>query len=143
MLQIRHTGLVTNNIKKSLIFWVNYLKFNIKSDNIEKGALIDKVLGYKNVRVRTVKLIDKKKIGMLELLYFYNSPKVKFKNIKPYSKGFTHLSITVKDLEFTYKFLKKKKIRFNSKPNISADGKVKMTYCKTPEGVFLELVEVL
>ena len=79
MPQIRHTGLVTNNIKKSLIFWVNYLKFNIKSDNIEKGALIDKVLGYKNVRVRTVKLIDKKKIGMLELLYFYNSPKVSLK----------------------------------------------------------------
>ena len=65
MPQIRHTGLVTNNIKKSLIFWVNYLKFNIKSDNIEKGALIDKVLGYKNVRVRTVKLIDKKKFRIL------------------------------------------------------------------------------
>ena len=34
-----------------------------------------------------------------------------------------------------------KKIEFNSKPLLSKDGKVKMTYCKTPEGAFLELVQ--
>ena len=30
---------------------------------------------------------------------------------------------------------------FNSKPKLSEDGKVVMTYCKTPEGAFLELVQ--
>ena len=43
------------------------------------------------------------------------------------------------------KFIKniKKKIKFNSEPLFSKDGNVKMTYCKTPEGAFLELVEEL
>ena len=37
----------------------------------------------------------------------------------------------------------KKKIVFNTKPKVSADGNVLMTYCKTPEGAYLELVEEL
>jgi hypothetical protein len=37
--------------------------------------------------------------------------------------------------------LKKINIKFNSKPLKSADGKVFMTYCKTPEGAYLELVQ--
>ena len=32
---------------------------------------------------------------------------------------------------------------FNSEPVISADGKVLITYCKTPEGSYLELVQEL
>ena len=42
-----------------------------------------------------------------------------------------------------YLLSRKKKIQFNSKPQISLDGNVMMTYCKTPEGAFLELVEEL
>ena len=34
-----------------------------------------------------------------------------------------------------------KKNKSNSEPRVSADGKVIMTYCKPPEGAFLELVE--
>ena len=79
----------------------------------------------------------------LELLHFKNSPKIKNKIIKPYSKGFTHISITVKNIVGIYKMLKKKNIKFNSKPEKSLDGNVLMTYCRTPEGAFLELVQEL
>jgi hypothetical protein len=57
--------------------------------------------------------------------------------------GYTHISLTVKNINYLYKNLKKNKIIFNSAPKISADGKVIMTYCKTPEGAYLELVEEL
>ena len=97
---------------------------------------------YQNVKVQTYKLEDDNKM-LLELLYFKNSPKTKKNIIKPYTNGFTHISVTVKNLNKLYKFLKKKKIQFNSKPQISSDGNVMMTYCKTPEGAFLELVEEL
>jgi len=79
----------------------------------------------------------------LELLYFKNRPKIKFSKIKPYTNGFTHISITVNNLETLYKDLIKKKIVFNSKPKVSSDGNVLMTYCQTPEGAYLELVEEL
>ena len=57
--------------------------------------------------------------------------------------GITHISVTVTKLESLYRKLIKKKVKFNSKPKISADRKVLMTYCKTPEGCYLELVEEL
>jgi hypothetical protein len=74
---------------------------------------------------------------------FFNSPKLKKITIKPYTNGYTHISLTVKNIQSIYKVLKKKKIIFNSFPKESANGKVCMTYCKTPEGAFLELVEEL
>ena len=140
MVIIRHTGLVTKNLKKSLQFWKNILKFKIKKDQIEKGPLIDKVLGYKNVKVRTIKLEDKNK-NLIEILYFQNAPYAKINKVYPYSIGYTHISVTVKDIFKIYKFLRKEKIKFNSKPEKSQDGKVFMTYCKTPEGGYLELVQ--
>ena len=59
MVKIRHTGLVTKDLKKSLLFWNKYLGFKILKDINEKGNLIDKIMLYKNVKVRTVKLLDK------------------------------------------------------------------------------------
>ncbi len=142
MIKIRHTGLVTKNLKKSLNFWSKLIGFKVKIKLKEKGTTIDQVLGYKNVLVKTLKLRDSNN-NLLELLYFYNSPKVKKNKIKAYSEGYTHISLTVKDLNSLYKKLKKAKIKFNSKPVISANGRVLMTYCKTPEGSYLELVQEL
>lgn len=139
---IRHTGLVTNNLKKSLVFWTKYLKFKIHKEMDEDGDLINQIMLYNNVRLKTIKLKDKKN-NLLELLYFKNKPKIKINKIKPYSNGFTHISITVKNLNSLYKNLIRKKIKFNSKPKISSDGNVIMTYCKTPEGAYLELVQEL
>ena len=142
MIEIRHTGLVTKNIKKSLLFWTKYLKFKIYKEMDEKGELIDKIMLYKNVKLKTFKLKDKNN-NLLELLYFKNPPQKKIPNIMPYTNGFTHISVTVKNLNLTYKSLIKKKIRFNSEPKKSSDGNVLMTYCKTPEGAYLELVQDL
>lgn len=142
MIEIRHTGLVTKNIKKSLLFWTKYLKFKIHKQMNEDGNLIDEVMLYKNVKLKTFKLKDKNG-NLLELLCFLNAPKSKVAKIKPYTYGFTHISITVKDINNLYKKLIKKKIKFNSKPKKSSDGNVIMTYCQTPEGAYLELVQEL
>lgn len=142
MIKIRHAGLVTKNLSKSLFFWNKTLKFKIKKRAIETGVLIDDIMGYKSAKVETLKLIDENG-AILELLHFKNSPSEKKKIIKPYTNGFTHISVTVKNIKKSYKILKKMKIKFNSKPSKSADGMVLMTYCKTPEGAFLELVQEL
>ena len=139
---IRHTGLVTTNLKKSLLFWTKYLKFKIHKEMDEDGELIDSIMQYDNVKLKTFKLKDKNN-NLLELLYFKNRPKTRFTKIKPYTNGFTHISITVKNLDALYLNLLKRKIVFNSKPKISSDGNVLMTYCITPEGAYLELVEEL
>ena len=142
MIKIRHTGLVTKDLKKSLFFWNKLMKFKIKKRAIESGQLIDKIMEYRFSKVETIKLCDKSGM-LLELLYFFNPPKIKKNSIKPFSNGFTHISITVKDINKIYKLLRNHNIKFNSKPTKSIDGRVLMTYCKTPEGAYLELVEEL
>ena len=142
MIKIRHTGIVTRNLNKSLFFWEELLGFKQVNSQLESGSLIDAVLGYKNVLVRTIKLKDKKN-NLIELLYFKNSPNFSKKKIKPYTPGYTHISVTVKNISKIHEILKKNNIKFNSNPQITPDKKHKMTYCKTPEGAFLELVQEL
>ena len=111
MIKIRHTGIVTKNLKQSLNFWVKTLGFKVKKKLNERGELIDKIIGYKNVRVKTLKLADNYG-NLIEILYFFNAPKSKKITIKPYTNGYTHISLTVKNIQFIYKVFKKKKNYF-------------------------------
>ena len=43
MVEIRHTGIVTDNLNKSLRFWCDLLGFKIKKNQIEKGNLLDQI----------------------------------------------------------------------------------------------------
>ena len=142
---IRHIGLVIKNVNKSLYFWCELLGFKIISDQIESGSSLSKILKIKKVKVRTIKIQDKNK-NMLELLYFFNTKKNKFGrslNLKTNHFGFTHLALTVNQIDNLCKLLEKNKIKLNSKPILSKDKKVKMTYIKSPEGVFVELVQII
>jgi len=141
-IKIRHIGLVCPNLKKSMNFWCKELGFKVQRRMKEEGPIIDSIIGYNNVKLEIVKIADQNG-NLLELLHFKNAPrenKVQWKG-KTYSNGFTHLALTVKNIDHIYNNLKKNKIKFNCKPQLSKDGKVKLTYCKTHEGVFLELVE--
>ena len=142
--KIRHIGLVVPNLKKSLDFWCKKLGFKIFKKLEEKGPVIDAIIGYKNVKLKTVKISDKNG-NLIELLYFKNPPiekkKLKWKG-NTFSKGFTHLALKVQNIDRLYKNLRKNGIKFNSEPKISNDGKAKLTYRRTPEGVFLELVQI-
>tara|TARA_E500000178_G_C17010919_1_gene750496 strand:+ start:1446 stop:1874 length:429 start_codon:yes stop_codon:yes gene_type:complete len=139
VIKIRHTGIVTKDLKKSLFFWNKIFKFKIKKDLVEKGKTLDKVLKHKNVKVRTLKLSDN--FGnLIELLYFKSPQTINNNKYFTNSKGITHLSVTVKNINYIYEKYKEK-IKFNSPPLMSEDKKVLMTYCRTPEGCFLELVQ--
>ena len=138
---VRHSGIVVKNMRKSLIFWNNILKFKIVRKSLEYGPAIDKLLGFKNVKIRTIKLCDKNKF-IIELIEFLK-PKAKKRKIFTNSYGPTHIAITVKNLKILHKELKNNKIKFNTTPIKSVDKKVLFTYCKSPEGAFVELVEEL
>ena len=48
MIAIRHTGLVTKDINKSLQFWNKFLKFKIFKKMDESGKLIDQIIRFIN-----------------------------------------------------------------------------------------------
>jgi len=137
---IRHTGIVVNNIDRSLEFYCNMLGFEIKKDNLESGEYLDLFLGLNNVKVRTVKLSLKNQ-DMIELLHFGDPHRKSGTAIGINNIGCTHVALTVENLQDIYEALAGDGVRFNNPPALSQDGKAKVAFCQDPDGTFIELVE--
>lgn len=108
----------------------------------ESGPHIDAMMGLKDVRVTTAKLAAPDG-NLLELLQFHSHPDKSEWVGKPYSTGLTHIALTVRDLNETVRRLKQNGSSFPSSPQFSPDGMVKVIYATGPEGILLELVEVI
>lgn len=140
---IRHTGIVVKNLQRAIKFFTQILGFKVLKQADETGKFIDKILNLKKTKLITVKL-SAPDGNVLELLRFGNYKEKKLKNFKKiYSYGYTHMSFTVKNINQTYKILKNKKYKLFSKPQITPDKKAKVMFCKGPEDIYLEFVEVL
>ena len=137
----RHTGIVTTNLEESLNFYIKLLGLKKLKTVNENKKLMQKVLSLKECNLTTVKIGLKNKI-LIELLFFRNLNQKK-KRIRINDPGLTHISFTITKLEQIYKKLKASKISFLSEPSLSHDKKVKLVFCKSPENIFIELVEVL
>jgi len=141
--EFRHIGIVVNDLDVSLHFYRDLLGLKVLKQMEEGGKFIDKVLGLQDIRVTTVKM-GFGQSTLIELLYYHRLPRKDENSIKGICvNGLTHIAFTVKNLEETYGRLKKHGVGFVSDPEISPDRYAKVTFCKDPEGNFIELVEVL
>lgn len=139
---IRHTGIVTNNLSKSLKFYQNLLGFKIKRRMIESGRTTDALTGFKNTKIETVKLVSPDNKSMIELLNYKSPiPNKGNKNYKISRVGISHMAFSVYDLNKIYNKLLKKNIFIKCKPQLSEDKKVVLTFCRAPEGTWIELVQ--
>jgi catechol 2,3-dioxygenase-like lactoylglutathione lyase family enzyme len=139
---MRHTGLVVNDLELALHFWCDVLGFTLVKQMDESGAHIDAMMGLEDVRVTTAKLAAPDG-RMLELLRFHSHPDQPTWQGKPYSTGLTHIALAVDDLDQTVSTLMREGVIFPGSPQFSPDGYAKVIYAKGPEGVLLELVEIL
>ena len=144
MAQIRHVGIVITDIEKSLDFYVNTLSFKILKRADEFGKRIDNFLSLADVEVTTIKMLDDNS-NILELLYFASHPDKadNNKNRLLNEIGCSHFALTVGNLDELYSHLSDRDIKFNYPPQTSEDGKVKVAFCRDPDGTFIELVEEL
>lgn len=140
--EIRHTGLVVANLEDAIFFWRDLLGFRLEKQMEESGPHIDAMMGLKDVRLTTLKMAAPEG-GTIELLHFYSHPDKSAWQGKPYSTGFTHIALTVVNLDDSYKKLITAGVKFPALPQYSKDGSVKVIYCQGPEGVLIELVEKL
>lgn len=141
MPNIRHTGIVVTNIDSSVDFYKKYFGFEVKKDMVECGDYIDNFCSMDDVRVRTVKMALENG-DMIELLDFITHP-AKNHNKQINNIGCTHIALTVERLDELYETMKSDGVCFSCPPQIPPDGGAKATFCKDPDGVFIELVEVL
>jgi catechol 2,3-dioxygenase-like lactoylglutathione lyase family enzyme len=139
---VRHVGLVVADLEMALTFWCDVLGFSVVRRMDESGPHIDAMMGLNEVTVTTVKLAAPDG-NLVELLHFYSHQDQPAWRGMPYSTGLTHVALTVVDLDAACKKLSEIGVVFNAPPQRSPDGCVKLTYCRGPEGILLELVEVL
>ena len=106
-LNVRHVGVVTKDLNKSLKFYRDVLGFKVVKKMRETDRSLSDLMGLK-VQVTTVKMRSKES-GMLELLSWH-SPKSsrKVECGKLNFLGLTHFALTVKNVDYIYKKLKKK-----------------------------------
>jgi len=142
IIAIRHTGLVVRDLKRALHFWCEVLGFKVVKHMDESGPHIDAMMGLREVRVTTAKLAAPDG-NLVELLHFHSHPDQPQWNGTPYSTGFTHVALTVVDLDQVILKLSNEGVSFPAPPQLSPDGYANLIYAKGPEGVLLELVEVL
>jgi hypothetical protein len=116
--------------------------FEIALQMEESGPHIDAMMGLKDVRLTTAKLAAPDG-NLLELLCFHSHRDKPSWVGTPYSTGFTHIALTVKNLDDTLRKLKLFGASVPGDPQFSPDGQVKVLYVAGPEGILLELVEVL
>ncbi len=138
---ICHTGIVVDDLEKSLYFYIEYLGFKVAKRLIERGPFIDQILGLENLDLTTVKL-ELANAQMIELLDFKNHKKrtlpLTINEIGP-----THLAFTVDNIDELYQLLISNNIQFISEPKVAEDGCAKVAFCQAPEGTYIELVEIL
>ena len=139
---IRHTGLVVADLERALHFWCDVLGFKVVKQMDESGPHIDAMMGLRDVRVTTAKLAAPDG-NLIELLRFHSHPDQPRWDGSPYSTGFTHIALTVDDLDQLVSKLTQEGFNFPAPPQISPDRYAKVIYAEGPEGVLLELVEVL
>ena len=136
---LRHTGLVVVDIDRAIEFWCDALGFKVLRRMEESGRELASVMGLEDVAVTTVKLIDPNG-GILELLHFHSHSDIPEWAGRIYSTGLTHVALTVDSVEAAC--LKVVELGGSHHPvRLSSDGGVKMTFCRGPEGVLIELVE--
>ena len=141
MLNIRHTGIVTSDIEKSILFYENF-GFKIQKDMLESGDYIDNFSALSDVLVRTVKM-SLENGDMIELLNYKSHPEKPDMSRKITQIGCSHIALTVPNLDNLYNKLLEQDVAFYSPPQYSPDGYAKVTFCKDTDGSLVELVEVL
>jgi lactoylglutathione lyase len=126
----------------SLPFYQTLLGLEIWWDRIEEGPSVEAVTGVPGARIHTVKLKAPDGVS-IELLQYLNTPRPVPPRTQSNDVGCSHVAMQVRDLDGLYREAIAAGIQFHCAPVIAAGGKAKVTYCRDPEGVILELVEIL
>jgi catechol 2,3-dioxygenase-like lactoylglutathione lyase family enzyme len=140
--QLRHVGVVVDNLEKSLHFYKDLLGLKIRSESQEDGPFIDTILGLRNVRLKTVKLMTPQGPAV-ELLYYDAPPSAQRPSCAIHERAITHFALTIENLDGEYARLLQEGVVFNSAPQTAPGGGVKIVFCKDPDGNYIELTEEL
>ena len=139
---IRHTGIVVSDMQKSLPFYRDLLGMEVWADFCDDSEYVQAVTNLRGAKIWMVKL--KAADGSsIELLQYLSHPLDVPAPPPACAVGCSHVALQVDDIDALHEQLKAAGIRFHAPPTTSSDKTAKVTYCRDPEGVIIELVQLL
>jgi catechol 2,3-dioxygenase-like lactoylglutathione lyase family enzyme len=138
---VRHIGIVVNDMDISLKFYKDLLGLKIKSLVEEEGEFLDNMLAHKNVKNKVAKLYAGNGNALVELIDSKSFANKKNRNF--FTIGASHFAFTIDNLQETYEYLLENGVKFTAPPQLTPDGYAKVTFCEDPDGTPIELVEVI
>jgi glyoxylase I family protein len=137
----RHTGIIVKNMENSQRFYEGIMGLEVVQNYKDESKYINNVLGLSNGKIHMIKL---KTIDgyIIELLEYLNHP-TEIVKTPFYNVGNCHLAFTVHNAEEMYEKLLDKGIEIISKPLLSSDKTALVFFCCDPNGIRIELVEIV
>lgn len=147
--KIIHVGLTVSNMEKSIEFYKNILGMTYEGELLMEGKETDLLFGRSNCKARVAYLSGSKEINCppIELIQFLDSETYKMKS-SLFQTSISEVCFEVKDIESVYQKLIESKVECLSRPQYfdfskQGFGKSKALYFKDPDGITLELMELL
>ena len=139
---IRHTGIVVSDMQASLRFYRDLLGLEVWADFEDNSPIVEQVVGVPGAHIWMVKLKAADSVS-IELLQYLSHPQPVPAPSRACDVGCNHVALQVDDLDALHEKLVAEGVEFNVAPVVSAQGGAKITYCRDPQGVLLELVEII
>jgi len=139
---VRHTGIVVSDMQASLRFYRDLLGMEVWADFKDDTPMVQNVTGVPGANVWMIKLKAADGVS-IELLQYLSHPQPIPDPRRACDVGCNHIALQVDDLDALHENLLAEGIEFNVPPTVSSEGFAKVTYCRDPEGVLVELVEII
>jgi len=139
---IRHIGIVVSDMQREIEFYRDLLGMEVWWEGRDESQIVRQVTDVPEANIWMVKLKAKDGVS-IELLKYLSHPQNIPERKKSFDVGCNHIALQIDDIDALYEKLISAGIRFHTPPVISSDGGAKVTCCRDPEGVILELVEIL
>lgn len=134
----RHACVVVKDLDKALKFYRDIMGLGVFKVRTVEGEYPATVLGVKGIKLTYVKLRARKQAkdrpAVFEL-HYWQRPRISQRS------KYNHISFTIKDIDSEYKRLRKRGVRFISKPVKSPDGSTKICFCFDPDNNLIEFIE--
>ena len=144
MSNLRHVGIVVEDIETAKLLWLEVFGFTVKTDQVEFRKEIEFLLGLEDAHLRSLKMSSSDSSSVVELIQFLNpNPLKDSKNHIVNRTGITHIALTVRNIEEILNRLAAYGVKSVGELTLSKNGKSKGVYVKTYCGVLIELVEDL
>jgi catechol 2,3-dioxygenase-like lactoylglutathione lyase family enzyme len=140
---VHHFSRVVSDMRRSLSFYRDILDLRVVVDEEMEGEVLSREVALEGASLRLVELAIPGTEALLELLE-YHSPDARLKAYKGAcaDTGAHHLALVVDDIEYYYRELTNRGVRFSWQPQRIADGSFRgdlTAYCYDPDDLVVEL----